>query len=119
VPACVLNTWNVVARLLGQPDEGCTTIQSIVKALGRQAPMLLIHLAAGLWLWHPPAAAVIAATPHLFYLTIGCIFANAVSRLMISHVCRQRFRPDYLATVALGAVPLLHKAAQAGLYGAG
>jgi len=67
--------------------------------------MWTLLFVCGRWLYDPAVAPAARAHPHLWLLAAGCIFSEFTSRLMISHVCDQVYRPSFLPIALFGLAP--------------
>jgi ethanolaminephosphotransferase len=93
---------------------------AVAAAAWRFTPVLA--LSATLWATFVFAHPVFVAAPRVLFLGMGAAFSDSVSKLMVSHVCAQEFRPAWAAIAATAVVPVhaaLRAGLGAGLWGAG
>lgn len=110
---CAYNTVNVLLEVTKHADVGSGPAR-VAAALGRQAPLWLLQLACGLWLFTDATHRVAATHTFMWLLTGGCLFSDFTSKLMVSHACDQPYRPAYFGTALFAAAPVLQRLAAAG-----
>jgi hypothetical protein len=106
---CIGNTVNVWRHVV---SHSSTPQLDLFKALGRTTPIIVMHAAAFLWFSHGAFKTTIDAHPHIFYMTLGALFADFTSKLMVSHVADQPYNVDYTGLAIFAFGPVLATLAQ-------
>lgn len=92
---CALQFFNVCR------DEAAKG-RSVVRAVARLSPLITLQSITVAWQRLSPQ--LFREHPRLFMLLPGFVFADCVAKLMVAHICHQRYRPNWLVigTMALG-----------------
>lgn len=98
--AVVTGVYQVVNVSLHERSKG----HSAARALLRLWPIVLVLW--GAWGTYVFAPEVFRAAPRTLIVAVACVYADATSKLMISHVCEQRFRPWWPGCVMVSWLPL-------------
>lgn len=93
-----------VATMLYQVSNVCVQLtgerNSIWRPLGRLSPLALVTGTA--WAWATTTPELYQHHPLAFLSVQGILITDAVSKLMVSHVCNQRFRPNWTLLLLYG-----------------
>jgi hypothetical protein len=70
--------------------------------------MWMLIAVAGWWLHHPATRETVTRHPFMWLLTAGSIFADMTSKLMVSHACDQKYRPNLMLTLVFAGAPFFN-----------
>lgn len=98
--ACITCVYQVINVCIDERKKG----RSVTRALGRLYPFVALGIVMQSWVKLSPS--VFQQHPRIFMLVGGFVFADSVAKLMLAHVCHQKYRPAWpvMALFALGPV---------------
>jgi ethanolaminephosphotransferase len=120
----ILNTMNVLFSVDAENEKNVSTkdakesgtktkkyqFSPILAALARQLPFWFIVIAGGSWLMFKNTSKVVARHPYIYMFTMGSLFTEATSLLMIAHVSKQEYKPEsaVYGTFLFALAPLIY-----------
>lgn len=101
-------TFNVIRfELRKAPTSSAGAWTLVGYALARQVPFWSLIFTCMGWLHIDSTRAVVRNHWFLFYLTAGFLFVDMTTKLMVSHVCDQDYKPFLLGIGLFAVAPTL------------